>query len=355
MHNLTEDEIRELTVVKPKKIRLETTSVCQLKCPACPMTPMEMIDKVGYLKIDTFKKVIDENPWVESVELTNHGEMFLNPHLSQILAYAYEKKVALTADVGVNLNNVKPEVLEALVKYKLRSMKVSIDGASQETYEQYRVGGNYDRVIANIEYINEMKKKYNSEFPKLNWTFIIFGHNEHEIEIARAKAAELNMSFLPKLNWAPEFSPIRDPEMVKRVTGFQALTPKEHLALHGEQVIFLRSLCYMMWSDPLINHDGKVYGCCRFLREGFGDKNALTDGVLEAINNDEMIYARKQMMGLAPDINSNQCTRCGIYTDMKRLDSYISVDFVRELIQKSKSRKTDAELAAIVEERAKSQ
>jgi hypothetical protein len=60
MHNLTEDEIRELTVVKPKKIRLETTSVCQLKCPACPMTPMEMIDKVGYLKIDTFKKVIHE-------------------------------------------------------------------------------------------------------------------------------------------------------------------------------------------------------------------------------------------------------------------------------------------------------
>ena len=68
-----------------------------------------------------------------------------------------------------------------------------------------------------------------------------------------------------------------------------------------------------------------------------------------------MIYARKQMMGLAPDIDSNQCTRCGIYTDMKRLDSYIDVEFVRQLVRKSKSNKTDAELEAIVAERAKSQ
>jgi MoaA/NifB/PqqE/SkfB family radical SAM enzyme len=57
----------------------------------------------------------------------------------------------VTADVGVNLNNVKDAQLEALVKYRVKSMKVSIDGASQETYEQYRVGGNFDKVIANVK------------------------------------------------------------------------------------------------------------------------------------------------------------------------------------------------------------
>ena len=49
------------------------------------------------------------------IELSNWGEIFLNPDLPNILAYSYQKSVALTASNGVNLPTVKPEVLEAVV------------------------------------------------------------------------------------------------------------------------------------------------------------------------------------------------------------------------------------------------
>src|SRR4030095_9011737 len=53
-----------------------------------------------------FRKLLDEHPSVTAVELSNYGEIFLNPELLEILALAHERKVVLTAGNGVNLNHV---------------------------------------------------------------------------------------------------------------------------------------------------------------------------------------------------------------------------------------------------------
>jgi len=80
------------------------------------------------------------------IEWSNWGEVFLNPQLILMMEYAYKKNIRLTVGNGANLNTVTPEVLEALVKYKLRYITCSIDGVSQKTYQQYRVGGNIEQV-----------------------------------------------------------------------------------------------------------------------------------------------------------------------------------------------------------------
>src|SRR4030042_1631302 len=127
--------------IRPKKIRLEASSVCQLRCHSCPNADKAILPTVGtgFLRLSDFQKLLDENPWIEKIELSNYGEIFLNPDLLEIIKHAYKRKVALTAANGVNLNSVKIEVLEGLVKYKFRRMTVSIDGASNETYKQYRI------------------------------------------------------------------------------------------------------------------------------------------------------------------------------------------------------------------------
>jgi MoaA/NifB/PqqE/SkfB family radical SAM enzyme len=74
--------------------------------------------------------------------------------------------VRLTAGVGANLNDVRDEVLEGLVKYRVRAMTGSIDGASQETYAQYRIRGDFGTVIDNVKKINQRKRDYESRFRK---------------------------------------------------------------------------------------------------------------------------------------------------------------------------------------------
>ena len=143
-------------IIRPKTIGLEASSVCQLRCPSCPNTSNAIAPVVGrgFLRLSNFQKLLGENPWIKEIELSNYGEIFLNPDLLEIIKYAFERNVALTASNGVNLNRVKTDVLEGLVKYKFRSLGVSLDGASNETYQQYRIKGNFDAVIGNIRKIN---------------------------------------------------------------------------------------------------------------------------------------------------------------------------------------------------------
>ena len=98
----------------PTKIRLEACSLCQLDCPACGARQFEKTapkDWLGYLKFSDFKKFVDDNEFQE-IELSNNGEIFLNPDLDKIIKYAYKKGIRLTALTGVNLNRVSLKTLE---------------------------------------------------------------------------------------------------------------------------------------------------------------------------------------------------------------------------------------------------
>ena len=99
---------------KPRMIRLEASSACQLRCHDCPNASKAILPTVGrgFLRLSDFQKFLDKNPWIARIELSNYGEIFLNPDLLAIIKHAYDRKVVLTADNGANLNNVKSSVLE---------------------------------------------------------------------------------------------------------------------------------------------------------------------------------------------------------------------------------------------------
>jgi MoaA/NifB/PqqE/SkfB family radical SAM enzyme len=217
-----------------------------------------------------FQKLVDENPWIAHIELSNWGEIFLNPEIYDIMECAYRKSVALTASNGANLNTVKEKVLEGLVKFKLRHITCSIDGASQETYSIYRVGGNFERVIENIKIINHYKEKYQSLFPLLRWQFVAFGHNDHEIETARKLAESLNMKFWLKLNVYEEFSPVKNEELVRKESGLGVASRSEYYEKYGSG--YLQDIiCRQLWLKPQINWDGRILGCCYNYWGDFGN------------------------------------------------------------------------------------
>ena len=62
----------------PRQLRLEASSFCQLRCPSCPTTTGAIHPTVGsgFLRFDNFRQLIDENPSVTRVELSNYGEFF---------------------------------------------------------------------------------------------------------------------------------------------------------------------------------------------------------------------------------------------------------------------------------------
>ena len=134
----------------------------------------------GSLRLRDFERLLAANE-LAHVELSNFGEAFLNKELPAILAHAHERGVATSVANGSNFNRVSDAALEAVVRFRLREILCSIDGASPETYARYRVGGDFERVIRNIERLNELKARHRSVLPRLTWQLVAFGHNEHEI------------------------------------------------------------------------------------------------------------------------------------------------------------------------------
>jgi len=269
-------------------VRIDASTLCQLNCKTCYMRKHNSgtVGK-GYLKFSDFKNFVDRNKYVTKIELSNSGEIFLNPDLIHIIKYAYENNIELTAVNGVNFNTASSEVIEALVKYKFRLMSISIDGASPETYSIYRVNGNFNTVIDNIKKLNSYKSKYNSEYPKLRWQFVIMEHNETEVIKAKEMAKELGMEINFKLTWGSDYVP-KNVDMLKKETGLKFLTRKESL----EVGLDLYNTCNQLWTSPQINWDGRLLGCCTVFNDDFG-VNVFEIGLEKALNSENYNIAKK--------------------------------------------------------------
>ncbi|MDP2653353.1 MAG: cupin domain-containing protein [Candidatus Omnitrophota bacterium] len=314
--------------LNPRFARLDASTICQLKCPSCPTatgrTGREL--GVGYLKLEDFKDFIRRNPNVAHIELSNWGEVFLNKDLARILAHAHRHNVCLYFANGANLNHVREDVAEALVKYKLRRITCSIDGASQETYVQYRVKGDFNQVMDNVRMINRLKAKYRSPYPLLKWQFVAFGHNEHEIAKAREMAKSLGMSFFLKLSWAdlydlPDFSPVKNKELVGKETGLGVASRKEYMDKYGQDYVE-RSCCWDMWSAPQINYDGRMLGCPINYWGDYG--NVFAKGLDACLNGEKMQYARDMLMGKKEARKGIPCSSCKVYRGVKKDQAWVT-------------------------------
>ncbi len=285
-------------------VRLEGSTLCQLKCQVCPLAQGKTgVLGRGYLRFSDFKRFVEQNSRIRNIELSNYGEIFLNPDLEDIIVFAHSKKINLTALNGVNLNRVSENILEALVKFKFKVIYVSIDGASRETYRIYRRGGDFDAVLENIKRINHYKQAYRRRFPHLVWQFVVFGHNEHELPAAKNLAKDLNMGFVAKLNWNKSYSPVRDERFVRHELGFATLDDYEQ-----KNKRLVMPYCYQLWDSPQINWDGKLLGCCVNRRQDFG--NVFEEGLESCLKSEKYTYAKKMLQGKVAPRKDIPCSDC---------------------------------------------
>ena len=314
----------------PTKIRLDISTVCQLHCPSCYMRKFPEKVKngcgIGHLKFKDFKNFIDLNPNIKELELSNSGEIFLNPDFIKIIEYAHSKNIKQTANNGVNLNYLTDEQAEALVKYQFNRIIVSLDGGSQETYGKYRIGGNYETVIENIKKIVRYKRQYRSFLPIISWKYIVFGHNEKDIPNAKKQAGELEVNEISfRAAWNDDF-PLQDFDFVKKETGIEPINSFTNTI---EQLKDYKACkiswfpCMFLWSSPQINWDGQLLGCCECYDRNFG-RNALHQRLIDTLNSPKLIYAKNMIQGKAPANPEIPCYNCKTYQEMKNADIWFS-------------------------------
>jgi len=327
--------------LKPHRVCLDASTACQLRCPSCPTTTRTIKANLGSgtLKFYDFREFLQRNPHVSDIELSNWGELFINPDLLAILQYAHEQKVSLSAENGVNFNHASDEIIQALVKYGFQRMTISLDGVEQDTYVTYRRRGKVARVIENIRLLNKYKQQYASELPRLRWQFIAFGHNQQDITPARALASELNMEFYLKLSWGDlyteVFSPVTDKELIRRETGLQVADRKEYAKRYEKH--YSGATCHQLWLQPRINFDGRLLGCSINYWDDFG--NVFDKGLNNCLSSDKMMRTKRVLLGQQEVDDDIPCKRCDILKERQAAGNWVNEkDLIIEHQRQSKPR-----------------
>jgi MoaA/NifB/PqqE/SkfB family radical SAM enzyme len=297
---------------KPLKLTVDATNVCQLRCPLCP-TGLQIHDRTnGHADLNMLRKLLDEvGDYVFFIDFFNWGEPLLNTHIEDFVALANARKVLCTISTNLSLP-LSDERIERLVKSGLREIIVSLDGASQETYENYRRRGDFDLVCKNMRRIVETKRRLKQSFPLVTWQFLVFAFNEHEVAKAQQMATEMGVDRIlirPAYldterfplepsekstiqNWKP-----KDP--LYQIESFMDEKPKHH------------SRCGWHYTSTAINWDGTVAPCCTLFekRDDFGtlDKN---HSYMDVVNNESFRAVRERFAGKRKEAVDLVCEHC---------------------------------------------
>ena len=243
----------------PISISFEPTTSCNLRCPECPSGLRAFTRPTGMLKKDFFSETIDQlAPDLTYLIFYFQGEPFLNPQFLEMVKYAAAKNIYTAT--STNAHYLTDAVAKKTVESGLDRLIISIDGTTQETYQQYRVGGKLDKVLEGARNIVKWKKSLGSKTPFVIFQFLVVRHNEHQIEDVKRIAKEVGVDDV-WLKTAQVYDYENDPNNLIPTIGKYSRYKKDKsgkMKFKGNA----DNHCWRLWHDPVITWDGAVVPCC---------------------------------------------------------------------------------------------
>jgi len=190
MRNVTIEAIPDNRTLHafPKVIVFEIVAGCNLRCIMCPYS--KMTRPKGLMSLDLYRRCVEEiakeDPATE-VWATIMGEVFT--HGERVFDYVEQAKRAGLQKVFLNSNMVlfEPSMLDRLEQSGLDKLSVSLDAATRATYDEIRVGGDFDRAERNVRFLLDAKARGRIPNVEIVVQFIVQSRNEHEEELFKQK------------------------------------------------------------------------------------------------------------------------------------------------------------------------
>ena len=241
----------------PVSISVEPTTSCNLSCPECPSGRKDFSRPQGKISLEEFQNVIDQmKGHLMYLMLYFQGEPLLNPEFFDMVSYARRNKIYTAT--STNGHYLDDDNAKQLVRTGLDRLIISLDGTDQDTYEQYRRGGDIQKVLSGINNVVKWKKELRSSRPFLIIQFLVFKHNEHQIKDIKRLTKELGVRL--ELKTAQVYDHENDILMIPENPKFS----RYKRGGDGKWALKkpMRNRCSRMWDGAVITWDGRVVPCC---------------------------------------------------------------------------------------------
>lgn len=242
----------------PFTISVEPTTACNLRCPECPSGLRSFTRPTGNLKEDFFRGFISDNyNHLMYLIFYFQGEPYINPNFLDMVRFTSSKNIyTITSTNGHFLND---ENAKKTVESGLDRLIISVDGTTQEVYEQYRKEGKLENVLSGAKNVVKWKKKLKSNTPHIIFQFLVVGHNEHQIDDLYALAKQVGVDEV-KLKSAQIYDYEKGSSLIPKNEKYSRYSKKKDGTYKLKYEI--KDECWKMWHSSLITWDGKVVPCC---------------------------------------------------------------------------------------------
>jgi radical SAM protein with 4Fe4S-binding SPASM domain len=284
---------------KPFSLMVEPTNACNLRCPLCPTGRGALGRETAFLPLDVFRQCIDQlGPYLLDVNLANYGEPMLHRDLPRMIAYA--KAAGARVSVASNGQLLNEESSRKLIESGLDRIYISFDGTDQATYESYRVGGEFARVVQGVKTLLAARAELGRENPRVELQFLVMKHNERQIDAFREVADSLGVD---RRIIKPVSFNVADWDDEDTLRTFEDFVPESE-----EYRVYRRDgdggwwwktetldFCTAPWRVLVVLADGSIVPCCRDPRGKYTMGN-VADGALEVWNNDRYRAFRRALI-----------------------------------------------------------
>lgn len=235
---------------KYKQISTELTFRCNAKCPACHRVKplrINLNDSKYTITLDNFRNLfysdfLNNLEWL--VINGNFGDSVMNKEFREILEYvkSHGTRINIHTNGGIHSADYWKDVGNILTEDDI--VNFDIDGL-EDTHHIYRINTTYDKVMENARSLISTKR------PKVHWKYIVFQHNEHQVEEARRRAIEYGFKAFSAVKTSRGFSaPVQGPYAhSKKVQNIEEI-PKQIICSWHD------------WGKWYVSPDGNVFRCC---------------------------------------------------------------------------------------------
>ncbi|MFH1898036.1 MAG: radical SAM protein [Candidatus Desantisbacteria bacterium] len=305
---------------RPVHLILEPTTFCPLSCLMCKRA--KYVTNPKHMSFEGFKVIFDQ---IKPLRLTlsGLGESLVNPALVDMIHYASKQGTAVSTTSSMALSAIP---VESLVQSGLKRLKVSLDAATPEIYQEIRGLDLFDRVVENIKSMVAMKQKINTTCLHICLQVVIQSKNisclSQIVELA-AKLGVDSVSFKPVgLAGIEEkrdeltagltqdvviYAMKKARDTAKRLgmnTNLASLLSKTTVDKKHQNIRH----CSFPWFSMYITVDGEVKPCCMFCYIDTGFGNLLQEDIHMVWNSGRYQEFRQVIKhGGYPDARCREC------------------------------------------------
>lgn len=187
--------VAKLIGIRHLLVRMDTNFLCNLRCRTCYFSAPDALKSfLPAMSLEQFRSIAKMVfPLTRILYLSCGAEPFLTQRFERYIQIAGQYRIPYTGYITNGLLFTK-DIIVSGVENRISEITISIDGATKQTYEYIRQGGNFDELMSKLQLYRDTVERIKKPLPLLRFNYTVTRTNHQEMPLLVDLAGRFGVS-----------------------------------------------------------------------------------------------------------------------------------------------------------------